>query len=471
LKKKFITDVLIYSFAPQVPRIANVLLLPLTTPFLTPIDFGVYGVVISYVLGFEVLKSLGLDIVLLNSYFKEKDTFKITWSKVEAIISIWSLVLAVLVGFVVYLILPAEVDEQSKWFIIFAICFPSALFAGLSKVSVLFYQYSQRPTPIVIRSAFFGILAVAINYYTIVELHLGYKGWFYSGLVVGIITPLSYIYPIWVKEKLYPVYIISMQELKKMLRLSLPILPHHYASYFLNQSDRVIMSMTGVPSSEIGIYNLGYSISSNFRFVTNGIDKVVGPIFHKLLLTESGPLSIKKIATLLTVLYIFVGFVGGVWMKEVFSLLIRNDELLQGYTIAIVVLFSFATRPLYNGAQAFLFFEERTSRLWRVTFIFGLVSIVLNVILIPIYGIAAAAVNTFICIAGSNYGVFFIKDYKETARINFNPLLWFIVTIIVFSSSWLLKEATLVYKILVTLVSLGIAILSVVHFRRPEVSH
>lgn len=470
MKKKFITDVLIYSVAPQIPRIANVLLLPLTTPFLTPIDFGVYGVVISYVLGFEVLKSLGLDIILMNSFFKEKDTFKNTWGKIQAIISSWSLVLAVLVGLIVYLILPPEVDAQNRWFIVFAVCFPSSLFAGLSKVSVLFYQYSQRPIPIVIRSAFLGILAVAINYYTIVELHLGYKGWFYSGLVVGIISPLSYIYPIWIKERILPVYRITMQELKKMLRISLPILPHHYASYFLNQSDRVIMSLTGVASSQIGIYNLGYSISSNFRFVTNGVAKVIAPTFHNMLLTENGPLSIKKIVSLLAVLYIFVGFIGGIWMREVFSLLIKNDELLQGYTVAIIVLFSFATRPLYNGAQSFLFFEERTSQLWRITFMFGMVNILLNVIFIPIYGIAAAAVNTFICIAGSDYGVFFLKDYKETTRVNFNPLRWFTVTIIVFSISWFLKDTDIIYKVIASIVSVGIALLVALHFKKPVVA-
>lgn len=287
-------------------------------------------------------------------------------------------------------------------------------------------------------------------------------GWFYSGLVTGILMPLTFIYSIWVKEKLTPLYNLTRQEILSMLRLSLPLIPHHYASYFLNYSDRVLLSLFNVSNTQVGLYNLGYSVSGNFRLFSNSIDKVLGPLFHKNL-TVGGDINIIKTSVFfLALLYLFIGFLGGIWMKEILGLLIRNDELISAYSIAIVILFSFTTRPLYNGAQSFLFYEERTSKLWRVTFMFGMLNIVLNIIFIPFYGINAAAVNTFICIAGSNYGIFLLKDYQETSKLNFFPIRWLVVTLVVFTISWFLKDAPGLIKSIATIVAMVTALCFVV---------
>lgn len=467
MRKKFVSDVVVYSLVPQLPRIANIFLLPFTTPFLNPIDFAVYGTVTAYVMGFEVLKTLGLDIILMNSFYKERGSYKTTWGKVEAIISIWSFLLSLLIALIVYFILPAEIEPYSRWFIVISTCVPSALFAGLSKIAVLYYQYNQKPGPIVIRSAILGILAVIINYYTIAELQLGYKGWFYSSLITGIVMPISYLHPIWTREKIFPIYRIKWDELLKMIKVSLPIVPHHYSNYFLNYSDRVFLNLFHIPNTQIGLYNLGYSISSNFRFITTSVDRVVGPTFHKTLLQGNGSVIIRRFVFMLAAAYLLIGFIGGIWMKECFQILIRNDELTGAYVIAIIVLFSFATRPLYNGAQSFLFFNERTSKLWRVTFMFGMINVILNLIFIPFFGINAAAVNTFICITGSNYGIFLLKDYLETSKINFFPLYWLAATLAVFAVSWFLKDASLFIKSVATVGAL-LATLSFIMMVRKD---
>lgn len=468
--KKISSDTLWYSILPQLPRLANFLLLPVTTPHLSPLDFAIFGTVMAYAIAFDTLKSLGLDMILLNSFFKKPNEYKVIWGKVEAIISVWSLVLSVLIGLIVYVILPDELAKSDKWFIVITTSLPSVFFAGLSKVSILFYQYKQNPIPIVVRSSLAGFLAVVINYITIVELNLGYKGWFYSGLITGILLPLSYVHPIWSREKILPRYRISWPELKEMLRVSLPIIPHHYATYFLNYSDRVLLNLFHIPMNQVGIYNLGYSVSGNFRLVTTSVDKVLGPTFHRLLTSGNDFTSIKPITFSLASGYLLIGFVGSIWMKEAFALLIRNDTLTSAYTIAIIILFSFVTRPLYNGAQSFLFFEERTSKLWRVTFMFGMLNIMLNVIFIPLYGINAAAVNTFICIAGSNYGIFLLKDYKETSKLNFFPLRWLAATLVVFAVSWFLKDASWLIKSAATALAVMCALSFVMRVRKSSAS-
>lgn len=454
LLKKITSDTLIYSVLPQLPKIVNILILPLTTPFLTVLDFAVYGTVLAFIGAFEILKSLGLDIVLLNSFYKTPSRYKIIWGKVEAIISIWSIVLTLLVGVVVYFILPEELTSRDRWTVVLCICVPAMLFAGLSKIGNLYYQFKENPKPIVIRSLVLGLLAIAINYYTIAILKLGYMGWFYSGLITGVLMPLSYIHPIWTREKLLPIYRISVWELKKMLKVSLPMLPHHYAHYFLNFSDRVLLNLLKVPTAQVGIYNLGYSISYNFKFLTTSVDKVIGPAFHKMLATKKDATNIQTIVFILSAGYLAIAFLGSLWMREVFQLLIRNPELSGAYTIAIVILFSFVARPLYNGSSSFLFFEEKTQRLWWVTFSSGILNVILNLIFIPYFGIWAAAINTFVCITASHVGVFFLKDLRQVNPFNFYVAQWLTAILILFGVAWWAKDVLILYKIIITAIAL-----------------
>lgn len=464
--RKISIDTFLFSIIPQLPKLMNFFLLPLTSPYLGALDFAVFGTVMAFVMGFETLKTLGLEIILMNSFFKDPDGYRVTWRKVEGFISIWSLILTCLIGLTLFFVLPRELPETEKWLIILSTSLPSFLFAGVNQIAILFYQYSQRPLPIVLRSFIIGLIAVFLNYYFIAILKIGYMGWFYSGLITGIAIPLSYLYPIWIKEKLTPMYNLKYVEVVSMLKVSLPILPHHYASYFLNYSDRVLLSLFGVSNYQVGIYNLGYSVSGNFRFFSNSVDRVIGPLFHKSLSSNGNDEVIRPTVFSLAIFYILIGFLGGIWMKELFSILIRNTELRPAYSIAIIILFSFATRPLYNGAQSLLFFEEKTKSVWYVTFMFGVLNVLLNIIFIPIFGIPAAAVNTFICIAGSNYGIFLLKDYKQVSRFEFYPIRWLFITIIVFSVSWYFKDAFLLVKFMVTLTAVVAAVFSIFLLRK-----
>lgn len=467
--KRITTDAMIYSVLPQMPRLLNLLLLPVTTPYLTKLDFAIFGTVMAYTAGFELLKGLGLEVNLMNVFFQKPQHYKITWQKIQFVISVSSVVLSILIGLLLYTILPSELTSKEKIIIIVTTNLSSVLFAGLGKIGVLYYQYNGRPFPIVIRSIILGFLAIALNYYTIVELRLGYMGWFVSGFITSLLLPLSYIYPIWIKAGIIPTYKIKWQELKSMLSVSLPLLPHQYSSYFLNYSDRVLLNAFQVPTGQVGLYNLAYSVSGNFRYVTTSIDKVIGPLFHRQLSkSEQGGESIKPIVDILTAAYILIGFLGGLWMKEGFQLLIRNEELLASYSIGIIILFSFATRPLYNGAQSFLFFNEKTKNLWKVTFMSGVLNVALNIIFIPKFGIMATAVNTLICIAASHYGIFLLDDYKKSTTIDFKPLQWILITSLFFGISWVMRDSLVVWKAVATLIALAGSLFGYVFLTRKQ---
>ena len=69
--KKLLSHTILYALGPQVPKLANIILLPIITSHLTPLDYGIYGTIMAYNGLLMGVKSLGFDILLVNSFYKK----------------------------------------------------------------------------------------------------------------------------------------------------------------------------------------------------------------------------------------------------------------------------------------------------------------------------------------------------------------------------------------------------------------
>lgn len=56
-----------FGVMPKLASLVNLLLLPLITPFLTPFDYGIWGVITSYSGLFITIAPLGLNLFLSNN--------------------------------------------------------------------------------------------------------------------------------------------------------------------------------------------------------------------------------------------------------------------------------------------------------------------------------------------------------------------------------------------------------------------
>ena len=58
---------LLYTLANHVPLIANIVVLPLITPFLTKEDYGIYGLTYAYIGAFHAFSMLGIEVLFSNT--------------------------------------------------------------------------------------------------------------------------------------------------------------------------------------------------------------------------------------------------------------------------------------------------------------------------------------------------------------------------------------------------------------------
>ena len=202
--KKITINTIIYGIGPQLPKFANLLILPLITPFLTTVDFGIYGVSQAYVLLFQNLKTLGLDAILVNSYVKRPKLFRPIWQVLFGVMIINSIILSLLLAIVLYFSFREEVGDDILSFILLN-CIPLMLFSSAEVIYFRLYQLKENASAVSGRIVLAGAVNVFITYYGIVYLNLDYMGWIWALFLSGLTSFLVSIYPIW-KEKIFPCF-------------------------------------------------------------------------------------------------------------------------------------------------------------------------------------------------------------------------------------------------------------------------
>src|SRR6185436_11346015 len=98
------------------------------------------------------------------------------------------------------------------------------------------------------------------------------------------------------------------------------------------------------------------------------------PFFSKLysIRTDKAIMDARRLTFFLMSCFLTATFLVSIWLKEIFFILIRNDELKSGYGIGIILVMGYAYRPMYWSAGIKLSIYEDTAMLWRISFIAGL---------------------------------------------------------------------------------------------------
>lgn len=460
--RKLLSHAAIYGFSAQLPRLAGVLALPLITQHLTPIDYGVAGVVTAYYSALIMLQSLGFTVVMENSFARHPTRFQWIWRQLYGFLTSWSLVYGLLCMGIIYLVVPADAHEN-RFPIALLAAIPILFFVVTDLFGGLFCLQTQRPLPVAVRSFLMGGINVALTIYFIAGLKTGYMGWFYASTISAAVGFLVSLYVV-AKQRLWAIFNFKWYRIRHSLRVSLPAVPHGFSFFMLDTSDRLVLDVVGVPVGKIGLYNVASNFGIYFSSASLAVVQAATPLYKQLYAqTKSieAALQARYITYTLQLLFFAGTFIASLWMKEIFSFLIRNEELQQAYPLAIVILMGYNFRPMYMAVINLLTFHEKTSKLWRISTVAGIGNIVLNLVLVPLYGFQMAAWTTFAALMYMGYAGFFLKTYKELALVRYHAIWWLLATVALLGLAYELREVAVWQKAIITFLSLvaGIAAL------------
>jgi O-antigen/teichoic acid export membrane protein len=428
--KKVFSSALIYALAPQLPKILSVMMMPIITKYLTPDDYGVTGIIMAYMAAFESFRDLGLRVVLTNSFFKFPAKFTWVWRRIHGFIQLWAIVYGLLLSLLLNFILPNQIEED-YWKIFMIVVVPIMFFEPVSSIGRDFFQLSKKPLPMSIISVFSGFITVISNYYFIVYQNLGYLGLLSGIFFSGFFSMLVYAYLVYFKNGLTPIWNFTPKWILSKLKISFPTIPHYYAGYIINLSDRVLLDLYKVPLKEIGLYSFAYSLGSYFSIIGRSFLQASGPYYMEFFKKNNreGELEAQKLSNLVQVFFLILAVIYGIWATEIFQLFAKNVELQSSYLISIFIIFSYTYYPSYAFISLKIWSSENTKRILKISVGSAIVSILINLVLIPFFGIWAAVISTLLSMLYMGYSGYFYNDISGLYKISLDKWIWPTVTV------------------------------------------
>lgn len=461
--KRLFSHSLLYALGPQLPSVITLFLLPITTRYLTAFDYTVFGVTLAYVTALSALKDLGLQLNLVNYFFKAKGDpkkWKPFWQKIFGILIVWSLPYALLVFTLLYCFVRKYIDTHFYFFVALIIV-PVLLFDTVNTLGMRYFQSRQRPQYLFVVALVTGIIGICTNYYLIVHLKLHYWSFFITNFVLSFVSFLFFCYPVFFKLKLYPVFIIRKNQIRNFLKISLPIIPHNYSAYLLNASDRIVLDLSKVNSQQIGQYNFAYALGSYADVAGTAVGLAVGPMYLELYAKRQDIFYqyAKYLTFFLQVVFLFFTFMVCLWVKEIFNLLTNNAELVVAYPLAIVVLMGYAYRPMYWACINRLGFEDKTQKFWRISLTGGIINVILNLVLVPYLGVMGSAIATFIGLLFIGFYGLYTAGFKSVDKQKYYPHVWLTLIVLLGGLAFFLKDVNALYKVFVNATVFLIAVI------------
>ena len=462
--QKLISNSIIYGLAPNIPKLASLFILPLLTAHLTDVDYGISGTIMTYTMALSAFSTLGFNVVLQNVYFKQHDKFRSIWRDIYGFLQLWMVVFAIIQSLILYFVIPDEASNH-RWLIIILTNLNGVIFGPAGFIGPLFFQLQQKPMPIAIRSVVGGLLALVINYITIVTFKMGYLGWYISSFLGTFIINISY-WGALIQQDIRPSYNFNVKLIKDKLKVALPTIPHYYSVFLIQTSSRLVMDWFHLGLAPIGIYNLSQQITTYVETGVLAIDRATTPMcMHGL---QNDKEADNKRYTYVYLLITFLAcFLFSLWSKEIFQLLISNKELAQAYPYAAVLIMALCYRPMYFTASNIYLFYEKTKKILSITFFAGIGAFVANIIFIPKYGLWAAVVINYCAYLFQGYSAFFIyKYFEKKSKVSYPYKSIFAIQILLTIIAITFLETIILVKVLIScLILISFMIFSFYEFK------
>lgn len=451
--KQIIINSIWFGVVPKLTTLINIFLLPIITPFLTPSDYGVIGIINSYSGIIAIIAVMGLNIHLTNSFFVYKERFRQIWGRVLGLLLISGLFFSICYAIFLY-ILFEDITGLKKILAVVSACIPILLIANLT-LAQHYYPLVQKPKSLVLRNLIGSISGMLVTFCFIYYLKLGYLGWLAGAATSSLVCFVLFIHPLWVKEKIKPIFIASKKRVYSWLKISLPIVPHSLGFVLLASSNRIIMSLLNIDIDDIGIYTNGYIMGDYAIVLSSAMIVAVSPRVQELYRSQKF-IDLKKLYIFCQLSAFLISFLFSIWMPEIYKLLIHNDALQPAHEIAIFICFANVVFPFYSFLATTAFIEERTGKVLWLVFIPASLNILLNLIFIPLYGYKAAIYTTLVAYWSQTLIPYTIKYFREKSRIIFSniylPLMLLSALVIIVICANIISELSVICKLLISVI-------------------
>lgn len=388
--KRLFKDSVTYTLPSLISRGMSFFLIPLYTKVLTTADYGSFDLFLIFV------NIINLTIALevsqgLARYFTSEDN---TNSKVLYASSAFWFTFAVYTIFSVLLLI---FHKKLSFMVMGQLNVESAFILGILYIwsNGLFYliqnqfRWELRSKEYAVISIIMSVATAFVSVLAAYFLDYGLEGLLF-GLLIG--NLIGGIFGLWLLRNTFR-FRFSLIKLKEMLVFSIPLVFSGVAVWLSLYIDRIMIKHL-MSISDVGLYGLGYRISSIAGLAMVGFQGALTPLIYKHYHEKTTPSQLARIfryfVTLILLIFILISF----FAENILHLIVA-EEFYYSFSVIIFLVPAIILSNMYIFAPG-MAIAKKTSYFVIVNIIGAILNIVLNYVLIPISGIQGAAVATLI---------------------------------------------------------------------------
>jgi O-antigen/teichoic acid export membrane protein len=390
----------VYGLGGLVSRILAVLLLPLYTSYLGPRGFGKIETVVALTTVLVIVLRMGISSAFFRFYFDTKDDDE---RRLIVRTSFWFTMTMATAGLAAGFIFATPIAHGLKlgddpWLV-------RAAFVGLwaqmnyEQLTSLF-RVEERSVSFVIASVANVLITVGMTLLLVVGLHKGP-----TGAVVGNFVGTLCVYLVLLAYRRYQLGLeFSRDLLRQMNRFGMPLVPSALALWAINFIDRIFIAQYK-GQAEVGVYSVAVRISSAIVFLMIAF-RLAWPAFaYSIEDDREAKRTYSYVLTYLLFVCSWVSLALGVLAPWLVEVLAPKHSFHRAADAVALLAFASTAYAGYTVVAIGIGRARQTQLNWVVSGAAAVVNVVLNVILIPRYGMIGAAISTAAAYVGLLLGM------------------------------------------------------------------
>ena len=248
---------------------------------------------------------------------------------------------------------------------------------------------------------------------------------------------------------------IDFSIMGKIIKFALPFLPAAIFTIIMEGADRFILKYM-IDEATVGIYSAGYKLGIFGLLIVMAFNMGWTPYFLKHNKQKKSNSDYSIIPTLLLGLYGFTGIILTALLPQIqyiklFGYTLIGTEYFNGLSIAPIILMSYYFLAIYILMLPRIYKYDQTPKIVSFRLLGALTNIILNLLLIPKFGIMGSAFSTLFSFAIMSYYIFNIGNRLEYIKYNlvgwvFPLLIWAGVTIsIMVNNNYLITVIMIIF--------------------------
>jgi O-antigen/teichoic acid export membrane protein len=437
-------------------------LLPIYTNYLGVHEYGIVESMTVFSSVLSIIFSMGLYNSVYRLYYdyKTEEEKKTLFGTITAFVFLFSVLVSVFLflsrDFANILFDKIPYDPYFKFAIVIT------LLNNLSELPKSFLMIQEKALEYTLISIVQFLLNTGFAIYFIIYLRSGADGVLSGQLISSLlISPFFIIFSI----RNFG-FKLKFRMLKSAILFSLPALPTLLSAWILNLSDRVFIDHYINPGA-LGVYSLGYKIASIIVILFTAIDMSYLPKFFKFanIGNSKNINKLVQINRIYIVILLFISFLISFFSKEVI-LIFFSKEFYDAHKVVMIISYGFFLSQTCSIISKNLSQSKKVTQGMYIDLSSAGLNIVLNILLIPVYGILGAAWATLLSFLFSvivyyyysKRNTFFVKFYlveiglilifSVFLLVLFNYLNFPIITSLVIKFSIVVSMSTVLFFII-----------------------